>query len=148
MHDSTGNAARAVATFKEGFNCSQSLLATFADQFKLDAELAFKLANGFGGGMGRKQEVCGAVSGAIMVLGLKYGRKLNEPKEKQELLYAKVQQLINGFNAAEGSINCRTLLDGCNLLSPEGQAMFKEKNLGITCQRCIATATTLVDSLL
>lgn len=64
---------RAVACFKEGFSCSQAVFSTFAPQLGLECELALKVAGLFGGGMGRLGEVCGAVTGALMALGLKYG---------------------------------------------------------------------------
>ena len=64
---------QAVSCFKGGFNCSQAVLSTYAQDFGLDREAALKLAAGFGGGMGRMAGTCGAVTGAFMVLGLKHG---------------------------------------------------------------------------
>jgi C_GCAxxG_C_C family probable redox protein len=123
--------------FKEGFNCAQSVLFSYADELGLSRDLALRIANGFGGGMGRKQEVCGAVSGGIMVLGLKYGRGENEGKEKQELTYQKVRELIDAFVNEYGTMNCRELLSGCVLLSPEGQKQFSEKKLITRCHEYV-----------
>ena len=64
---------QAVSCFQGGFNCSQAVLSTYAQDFGLDREAALKLAAGFGGGMGRMAGTCGAVTGAFMVLGLKHG---------------------------------------------------------------------------
>ncbi len=64
---------RAIAYFKEGFNCSQAVFAAFAPQSGLEREMALRIAGTFGGGMGRLGEVCGAVTGALMALGLQYG---------------------------------------------------------------------------
>ena len=61
----------AVNTFKEGFNCAQAVFSAYCDLFGIDRETALRLSSGFGAGMGRKQEVCGALSGAIMLIGLK-----------------------------------------------------------------------------
>ncbi len=63
---------KGIDCFKNGFNCSQSVLTAFAGDFDLDEVTALKVAGGFGAGMGRLMETCGAVSGAYMVLGLKY----------------------------------------------------------------------------
>ena len=60
--------------FRSGYVCSQAVFATFSEMLGLDKETALKIANGFGGGIARKQEICGAVSGAIMAIGLKYGK--------------------------------------------------------------------------
>ena len=69
----TSHADKAVAIFKEGINCSQAVLSSFAEDFGVDKNMALKMAAGFGGGMGRTGHRCGAVTGAYMVLGLKYG---------------------------------------------------------------------------
>jgi len=64
---------KAVSLFKEGYNCSQSVFAAYADRYGIDKEMALKLSASFGGGMGRMREVCGAVSGMLMVAGLEIG---------------------------------------------------------------------------
>ena len=65
------NAEKAVTTFTNGYSCSQAVVSAYAEQFGLDHDTALRIAGGFGGGMGRRGEVCGALTGAFMVIGLK-----------------------------------------------------------------------------
>ncbi len=96
---------KAEALFKSGCNCSQAVFAAFADEFGLDEELAKKVACGLGGGVGRMREVCGAISGAAMVLGM----RANGDKVAA---YPEIQKLGATFKAETGSIVCRELLAG------------------------------------
>ena len=138
----------AVDNFKAGFNCAQSILSSYAEELKIDKETAFKISNGFGAGMARKQEICGAISGAIMVLGLKYGRGEQEGKAKQEKLYEKVQDLLDRFEYEFGTINCKQLLSGCNLMTEEGQRQFIEQRLNERCRDYVESASSSVEILL
>lgn len=97
--------------FLKGYNCSQSVLLAFCDDLGFDEQTALMLASPFGGGMGRLREVCGTLSGAFMVLGLKRG--YSEPKDSQgkARLYKEVQELAAKFKEDNGSIICRELLD-------------------------------------
>lgn len=97
--------------FLQGYNCSQSVLLAFCDDLGFDEQTALMLASPFGGGMGRLREVCGTLSGAYMVLGLKRG--YSEPKDEQgkTRLYKEVQELAAKFKEDNGSIICRELLD-------------------------------------
>jgi C_GCAxxG_C_C family probable redox protein len=135
---------KAEKKFREGFNCAQSVIYSFADKLNLEQDQALRISNGFGGGMGRKQEVCGAVSGAIMVLGMMYGRGENEDREKQEKTYAKVREFIDKFEAKFKTVNCKSLLDGCELLTAEGQEMFKNNNLKEKCCNYVKYAADLL----
>lgn len=73
---------QAAALFEEGFACSQAVLATFCERFGLDRHIGLKLAEGFSGGIGRQGLTCGAVTGALMVIGLRYGRKKHRHQKK------------------------------------------------------------------
>jgi C_GCAxxG_C_C family probable redox protein len=137
----------AVNKFREGYNCAQSVVFSYSDKLNISKDLALRLANGFGGGMGRKQEVCGAVSGGVLVLGLLYGRGENEDKQKQEYAYAKVGELIDRFEAKYGCVNCRKLLDGCELLTPEGQELFKSKNMIAKCYGYVDHTVKILDEI-
>ena len=94
---------RAEALFVSGKNCAQSVFSAFAGDFGMDAEVAAKVSVGLGGGVGRMREVCGAVTGAALVLGLKYG-------PDKTAVYAKVQEFAAAFRAETGSVLCRDLL--------------------------------------
>lgn len=97
--------SKAEALFMSGCNCSQAVFAAFADELGLDEETAKKVSLGLGGGVGRMREVCGTVTGASMVLGMKYG-------PDKASAYAKIQDFCARFKAECGSIVCRELLAG------------------------------------
>lgn len=101
---------RAVALFKQGYNCSQSVFAAFSEELGMDQETALKISSSFGGGMGRLREVCGAVSGMFMVLGLKEGYTDPNDGSLKAQHYQKVQELAKKFEQENGSIVCRELL--------------------------------------
>ena len=100
----------AKAYFAEGYNCAQSVLMAFCEETGLSKEQAAKLASGFGGGMGRMLEVCGAVSAMIMVEGLLNGYDDPKAKEEKAEVYARVRTLAEAFSAENHSIICRDLL--------------------------------------
>lgn len=101
---------RAVELFKKGFNCSQSVFAAFCDEFNMDEETALKVSAGFGGGLGRMREVCGAVSGASMVAGMIFGATDGSDREAKAKTYEKVQEIAAEFKKTNSSIGCRELL--------------------------------------
>lgn len=96
--------------FLDGYNCAQAVVLAFAQDFGLDKKTAVMLSSSFGGGMGRLREVCGAVSGMFMVLGLKYGYASPEDNQAKKELYKKVQEVAGLFKDDNGSIICRELL--------------------------------------
>ena len=135
----------AVNKFRDGYCCSQSVLFSFADKLEISEDVALKIANGFGAGMGRKQEVCGAVSGAVMVIGLLYGRGVNDGKEKHEYTYDRVRDFIDAFEAKHNTVLCKKLLDGCDLLSPQGQDSFKSSNMIEKCYGFVEDAVNILE---
>lgn len=139
----------AVQKFNEGFNCAQAVLFSFADELHLDKETALKLTCGFGGGMGRMQEVCGAVSGGITAIGCKYGKGLNDTAEATETTYKKVIELMTSFEKVRGTYICNKLLPGCDLKTGEGQKMFKDAAMkkGI-CEPCVRSVVEIVEKIL
>lgn len=96
---------KAVALFATGLNCSQSVFCAFAEELGMDAETAEKVSSGLGGGVGRMREVCGAVTGATLALGMKFG-------PDKAAVYEKVQEFAAAFKAEMGSVVCRELLAG------------------------------------
>ncbi len=133
--------------FSSGFNCAQIVLSCFAERYGMSRDEAFRIATGFGGGIARNGEVCGAVSGAVMALGLCYGRKEGDDGEKQENTYVKVNEFLDRFRALHGSCVCRVILDGINLRTPEGQKAFGDQNKLDLCCRCVVDAIRIVESL-
>jgi C_GCAxxG_C_C family probable redox protein len=102
---------------------------------------------GLGAGLGRKQHVCGAVTGGVLALGLRFGHSRAEDKPGKERIYALTRTLQDRFAAIHGTVVCRDLL-GCDLTTPEGQATFAAGNLSQTvCALCVQTADRLVGEL-
>ena len=139
----------AVELFAAGYNCAQSVLSVFCADLNFDKETAMKLATGFGAGMARKQEVCGAVTGGILAIGLKHGRGLADERSATENTYPLVRKFMERFAAKHGSCLCRELLAGCDLMSEAGRNFYKENDLsGKICRPCVADAVGFVEDLL
>ncbi len=139
----------AVEKFMSGYNCAQSILYAFGPELGLDGETALKVATGLGGGMGGSGEVCGAVTGGILALGLKHGRGSREEKAVAQCNYQKTLELMAAFEKARGSCLCRTLLGGCDLRTPEGQQRFREQGLHQkVCVGCVRTVGELLERML
>ena len=135
--------------FLSGYNCAQAVLYSFCDELHFDRDTALKLACGFGGGMGRRQEVCGAISGGIIAIGLRYGHGEGQDKTVNEETYRKVRELMAGFESKHGSCCCRALLNGCDPTTPDGKQYFKENDLrNKTCKVCVETVVRIVDGFL
>jgi C_GCAxxG_C_C family probable redox protein len=135
----------AVAKFLEGYNCAQAVLYSFCDDLKFDKNTALKMACGFGAGMGRKQEVCGAVTGGIIVIGAKYGRGEKDDRAITELTYKKTRELMDRFAEKHGTFICRRLLNGCELATEEGHKYFKENDLlNKTCKLCVQSVVEIL----
>ena len=118
----------AVSCFKEGFSCSQAVLSAFSEDFGLDRDIALKIATAFGGGMARMGKTCGAVTGAFMVIGLKYGRTKTEDEKTQNKAYALVQEFVKRFESQNGSIECKELL-GYDISIPEELEKVNKENI-------------------
>jgi len=133
--------------FLSGYNCAQSVVLSFAEDLKYSKELALKMSAGFGGGMGKQQETCGAVTGAIMVLGLLKGEEVNNNDELKAEAYSSVKVLTKEFTAAYKTTTCRDLIN-CDLNTPEGSAKFKdEKIMENVCAGCVSKAVQIVESI-
>src|SRR5674476_163888 len=117
---------QAAETFQNGFNCSQSVFSVFAEDFGLTKDSCLKLASPFGSGIARMQETCGAITGALMAIGLKYGKGENGSEDDKALAYKYSQSLINEFKNRNNTICCRQLLDNHDINSPEGMAKIME----------------------
>ena len=144
----TPNAQEAVAMFKEGYNCAQAVLAGCSGPYGLPRETALRVAQAFGGGMGRTGNVCGAVTGALMLIGFK--RAALDAKDGAAKLDAHrlAQAFLSAFAARHRSLVCRELL-GCDLGTPEGLKQAQEKNLHATvCAGLVESAAGLIEQVL
>jgi C_GCAxxG_C_C family probable redox protein len=115
----------------------------------LDKDKALKIACGFGAGMGRKEEVCGAVSGGIMVISVKYGRGENDERKATEITYIKIRELMDQFSKRHGTYICRELLNGCELTTEEGQKIFKENDyFNKVCKPCVRSVVEILEIII
>jgi len=139
---------QAVSCFKSGFSCSQAILSTYAEQLGLNKDIALKISGTFGGGMAGMAETCGAVTGAFMVIGLKYGKIRPEDEESKRKAYALVKDFVKRFKEKNSSIICKELL-GCDISAPEGAKIFKDKNLINTlCSQFVKDAAEIIEKIL
>ena len=111
--------AKAVALFKEGYNCSQSVVAAFADLYGFSEEQALRMSASFGGGIGRMRQTCGAACGMFLLAGLEKGAVKGDDREGKAANYALVQELAAEFKKRNGSLICAELL---GLKRPEGSS--------------------------
>lgn len=100
----------AVALFKEGYNCSQSVVAAYADIYGFTKEQALRMAASFGGGIGRMHETCGAACGMFLLAGLERSATDASDKETKSANYMLVQQLAEAFRRENGALRCADLL--------------------------------------
>ena len=130
--------------FRSGYNCSQTVFATFADAAGMTEEEAARLASPFGAGFGKMREVCGAVSGMVLLAGVLRGYSDPADAEAKKELYALVQNMCNEFKEREGSLICRELLglrEGEDL--PEPAARTEEYYQSRPCIRLCRTAAAI-----
>jgi len=128
----------AIKNFESGLNCSQSIVTAFADQFGIEKEVLCRIATPFGGGVGRTGNICGAVIGSLIIIGLKYGAKDPSDKEAKERTYTAVKKFLDEFKRCNGSILCADLL-GADINTPDGV-----KKAHQTCQKFIGSACDLL----
>jgi C_GCAxxG_C_C family probable redox protein len=134
--------------FATQFNCSQSVFTAFAPDFGITVDNSLKIACAFGGGMGKQQHTCGAVTGALMAIGLKYGKGFSDADEKKQLTYEKTIRFFDEFKAIHGSINCKDLLKGLNMNKPDDlEQMLSEAMFTKLCPQYVATAVQITEQL-
>lgn len=134
--------------FYNGFNCAQSVLTAHKDDFDLDEKQLLQVAAAFGAGMGRLQATCGAVTGAYMVIGLKYGKYTKDDDKAGAKTYQLVQDFDAAFKKIHNTTNCKELVN-CDLSTDEGQQCFKDNDLKANvCTPCIKTAVKILQDIL
>ncbi|MBI5236814.1 MAG: C_GCAxxG_C_C family protein [Deltaproteobacteria bacterium] len=135
---------QAVSSFKNGLNCSQALLSAYSEKLGLDKETALKLASCFGGGMGCAGETCGAITGALMVIGLRHGKT----GVRQDKAYSVVKEFVERFKERNGASLCRELLR-CDISTDEGMKKAQKEGLFTSiCPRLVKDAAEIVEGLL
>ena len=138
---------KAAQLFLQGYNCAQAVAVAFCDVTGLQPEFAAKMASSFGGGMGRLREVCGAVSGMLMVAGLLYGYAVPGDDGVKKEHYQMVQQLAGQFRENVGSIVCREILKNPPsdpAPTPRTEEFYRKR----PCVRMVMLAATILDSYL
>jgi C_GCAxxG_C_C family probable redox protein len=140
---------KALSYFDNKFNCSQSVLTAFADESGLSEEESLRVSCAFGGGMGRQQHTCGAVTGAAMALGLRFGKGKNDNDEKKLQTYDKTVELFDEFTKLNGSTNCRELLNNLNMRDEKELELINEQNLFHTnCRKYVADAVRITENII
>ena len=143
-------AEKAKELFMQGANCAQAVFAAFADECGVSEKQALVLSSGFGGGMGRMREVCGAVSGMVLVLNMIYGSDNLSDKNAKDALYAKIQSAAGEFKSQCGSIICRELLalGGSGPSAPQSEARTPEYYKKRPCADMVALAADITEKFL
>ena len=138
---------KAIGLFKEGFSCSQAVLAAYSKQFGLEQETAMKLSAGFGGGM-KMAGTYGALTGGFMVIGLKHGHSEAEDKEGKKRLGALIKDFTARFKKRAGSLTCRELMN-CDISTQEGLQLANETNLfSVVCPKAVRAAAGILEEML
>ena len=138
---------KALQYFRDGFHCSQAVFASFANECRLTEEQALKIGACFGGGM-RKGEVCGACSGALMVLGSLYGQHDLSDEESRQTANDVTARLMQGFADTCGSYLCKEIL-GYDISTPEGKRNAREQNLfEERCPQMVVNAVNVLEEII
>ena len=137
----------AISKMSEGFNCAQSVVAAFAGEVGLDVSAAIKISGVFGGGLAHQGHVCGAVSGALMIIGMKYNG-IESDYASREPGFAIGTDFIEEFESRHQTIDCIELT-GCDLSTPEGLKRFKDSGIyRNVCPHWVKEAADILDTLL
>jgi C_GCAxxG_C_C family probable redox protein len=126
--------------FKSGFNCAQAVVGAFAKELGLDEKTAMKVSAGFGGGVGRTGEICGALSGAAIVAGMLYGATEGGDAESKARTYEEVQRIIKLFKEKNGFVTCRELKNP----PADGETAFRRR----ACAALVEDAIIITEKVL
>ncbi len=139
---------KAVSCYMQGYLCSQAILTTYGTKFGLDRNTALKIALPFGGGFARMGETCGAVTGALMVLGLKFaGVNVSQVRAKEKT-YELVREFVKKFKNRNGTIKCKDLIK-CDISTPEGRDLAMKKDIfRIICPKFVQDSAEILEQLL
>lgn len=141
-------ADQAIESFTHGFTCAAAVFSAFSEDLGLDGETAKKIACGFGAGVSKTGNICGAVSGAILTIGLKYGKAAPGDDIATEKTRALSRRFIEEFTARHGSVNCTAIL-GYNISDPDEYEKAKAEGLFTTrCVECVSDSAEILEKIL
>jgi len=139
---------KALSYFDNKFNCAQSVLTAFAEELGLTEDESLRVSCAFGGGMGRQQLTCGAITGAAMALGLGFGKGSHDEDAKKLETYEKTVQLFDEFTHLNGSSNCRELLNNLDMRVEKDYSILTEQNIFHThCRKYVTDAVKIVEQI-
>lgn len=142
------NAEIAVTLFKEGFSCSQAIFSSFSEELNLDKNTALKISDSFSGGMGRMAFTCGTVTGAFMVIGLKYGRTSASDEKAKQKTTELVRKFAEKFKERNKFLDCKALLN-CDISTAKGSEYVKKHNLTRKiCPKFVADSADILEEIL
>jgi len=130
-----------------GFNCAQAVLSAYAKDLGLDERTVLKVSGAFGGGMSRMGETCGAVTGALMVVGCKYGQVNADDKCAKERTYELGKEFMKEFKLRNKSLLCKKLL-GYDISTPKGLKAIRENDFSDICNKLIKDSVEILDNIL
>lgn len=137
----------ALALFNAGFSCSQAVAGAYAESLGVKKADALRMSAPLGGGIGRSGQTCGAVTGALMALGMKHGM-IEPDAQAKERMYLIAQEFLKRVSARHGSLLCKDLL-AADISTPEGRASMKARDTHATvCAPLIAEITVILDEML
>ncbi|NLG64380.1 MAG: C_GCAxxG_C_C family protein [Actinobacteria bacterium] len=136
----------AVELFRSGCACSQAILGAYGPRYGITEGQAMRVAAGFGGGMGMA-ETCGVVTGAVMLIGLACCDDACKTRERRTTAHAATASFVAEFRRRHGTLVCRELL-GCDVSTPEGALLAKERGLSAKCEEFVRSAAEIADDLL
>jgi C_GCAxxG_C_C family probable redox protein len=141
------NSEKALIYFSDQLNCSQSVFSAYSENFGINENDAIRIATGFGAGFGREQEVCGAISGAVMVLGCRFYDESDVPGSK-EIIYNKTNELLAKFREMNKTVYCSELT-GIDFKKDVGRVEFKKHNIQEkVCKKCIVDVCRLLEEMI
>jgi len=139
---------KALQFYSNGFNCAQSVIVSFADVLGVSEETAVRMSAGFGGGMGRMQETCGAATGAYMVIGFLRGKFKEGDDESNDRTNKLIQEFSKRFTEAHGSVNCKALIK-FDINTEEGMEEAREADVfNKKCSFFVKTSVELLEDII
>lgn len=140
---------KALSYFNNSFNCAQSVFTTFGPDLGISEDECLKIACAFGAGMGKQQHVCGAVSGALLTIGTKFGKALHDEESTKEFTYKKTEEFLHEFESRNGTVLCFELLNSLNMNKELDLIKIHELNLFETvCEKAVKDAVEITEKLI